>query len=187
MNAVELEYYKSLIRQSLNDLAWDQNAVGTIDRLISMLETLKRLSVAGNVEHFAGLYPELTFTQSVNYVVVKHSSYKLIRAEAIDYRNRLMADGFDNFRVLYADNGYVESFTDSRESKVLDELKTDYGANFVAYRIEANDTYHLKCRQSPWLEEQNALSLADTIKARYPWLWVVVYYGENNSQKVVRK
>jgi len=188
MNQIEKLYITNKLVDALNEAANivtpEQRYAIYQDamRLIAiLLKNSKPLSV-----YREELFPDVTFLESTNGLdVFPPDNANISRVEAIDWRNRLLAEGLGQltlFRVRYAAGGFVEYSGESEESMVMDRLMTEYGSSWKVFRHSNGVINLLSITAMPAVDaEAIAESLATTIKTRYPFEVISVRIDTNDS------
>lgn len=174
LTSIEYGYLVGKLRDKLN-----ATMVPGVDRLQlltecqSLLMTLQK--AARPLRWFIDHYPYLTFGDTGSGIEVRADA-SFTRAEAIDLRNQLVADGLSVFRLFYGPQGaFVEPLIETPEAGALESMQRAYGDDWKVWRAP-NGTYNFVLKTSLLQEaaEQLAGSFADRLKELYPWGWLVV-------------
>lgn len=146
------------------------------ERATELLIMLQRTT--RSVGWFRDKYPTLKFIETPNYTEVTHPRISTFtRAEAIDLRNALKAEGLDNFRVTYAAYAaFVEDSPETNESVAIEQIVAEYNEHWKVFRSPSNDTVNLVSKTAYSTDEATLLAnnLGNKLKERYPYLWLVV-------------
>ncbi len=166
----------------IHKLVDDIQAIGPLEEKGPMFDQVRSLlsileKDARPVSWFALIHSDLQFIESETLPLQIRMSRTATRAEAIDMRNRLVFEGLSFFRLNFGPYGdYVEPLRDSPQSEALDRMRLDYGHEWKVFRNTTNDTYNFarKNAEEETLAESLAGSMADEVKERWPWAWIVV-------------
>jgi len=187
MNTIEKTYLTSKLINALNEAA---GLVTPEQRYAIYQDSMRLLAVllknSKPLSAYRDLFPGVLFVEATNGLdVFPPDNTSMSRVEAIDWRNRLLAEGLGQltlFRVRYAAGGFVEYSGESEESMVMDRLMTEYGSSWKVFRHSNGVINLLSLTAMPAVDaEAIAESLATTIKTRYPFEVISVRIDTNDS------
>lgn len=197
MNPIEKTYLTNKLVGALLDAA---GLVTPEQRYAIYQDSMRLLAVllknSKPLSSYRDLFPGVLFVEAINGLdVFPPDNASMSRIEAIDWRNRLLAEGLGQltlFRVRYAGGGYVEYSGESEESMVLDRLVTEYGSSWKVFRHTNGVINLLSLTAMPTVDAETlAESMATTIKTRYPFEVISVRIDTNDSDgrqvKVVKR
>lgn len=194
MDQIEKTFVTSKLVSSLQKAAGivtPQERYQTYQEATALIAVLLKNSKP--LDEYRRMYPSIEFRETPNGIDVFHeNANRLSRAEAISWRNQLLADGLGElslFRVWYIAGGFVEYVGESDQSKVIGRITADYSGNWKVFRAD-NMTINLVRIAvldvttvnpgPPTIDdriveaEQSAESLATTLKERYPFEVIIV-------------
>lgn len=197
MNQIEKLYITSKLVNALQEAA---NVVTPEERYAIYQESMRLIAVLLKNSKPLSIYreelfPDVTFLESANGLdVFPPDNANMSRVEAIDWRNRLLAEGLGQltlFRVRYSNGGYVEFAGETEESNAYDRIVLEYTESWKVFRTERTGPINLRRRLAvdnvptdpptePTIDqriaeaEQQAENLSKLLKSRYPFEVVIV-------------
>lgn len=187
MNPIEKTYITSKLISALNEAA---GLVTPEERYAIYQDCMRLLAVllkgSKPLSEYRTIFPGVLFMEAINGLdVFPPDNTTMSRIEALDWRNRLLAEGLGEltlFRVRYAAGGFVEYAGESEESMVMDRLLAEYGSSWKVFRHSNGVINLLSLTKMPTVDaEQLAESLATTIKIRYPFERIAVRIDTNDG------